>query len=113
MEVNEPQAEFSVWKSANAWFTPGRFALLLAALIGAAFFGVLSGKGVFYYRDAGLLCSPVAYYQRECFWRGELPLWNPLSNFGTPFLAQWNTMVLYPFSLFYLIFPVPWSLGVF
>src|SRR4051812_28507560 len=42
-----------------------------------------------------------------------MPLWNPLNNCGIPFLAQWNTQTLYPGSLFYLLFPLPWSLGVF
>src|SRR5207249_5269365 len=49
----------------------------------------------------------------ESFWRGEVPLWNPLSSCGLPFLAQWNTMALYPFSLFYLLLPLPWSFGVY
>src|SRR5207237_5549523 len=42
-----------------------------------------------------------------------LPLWNPLNNCGIPFLAQWNTLVVYPGSLFLLILPLPWSLGIF
>ena len=42
-----------------------------------------------------------------------MPLWNPYSFCGLPFLAQWNTLTLYPLSLFYLIFPLSWSLGVF
>ena len=36
---------------------------------------------------------------------GRRPLWNPYSNCSAPFLAQWGTMVLYPFSLIYLLFP--------
>ncbi|MDB6068422.1 MAG: hypothetical protein JWR26_4630 [Pedosphaera sp.] len=95
------------------WLTPGRFALLLALLISVTFFDVVSGQGTFFYRDFGVFTYPVAHYQRECFWRGELPLWNPLNNFGVPFLAQWNTSALYPPSLFYMVFPLSWSLGVF
>src|SRR5262249_10237538 len=30
-----------------------------------------------------------------------------------PFLAQWNTITLYPLSLIYLLFPLPWSLNIF
>ena len=34
----------------------------------------------------------------------ELPLWNPLEGFGTPFLALWRTRALSPFSIpFYLL----------
>lgn len=98
---------------ADAWFTPGRFAALLAALIAVTFFHVVSGQQTFFYRDFGAFGYPLAYYHRETFWRGELPLWNPLNNCGLPFLAQWNTLTLYPLSLFYLLFPLPWSLGVF
>jgi hypothetical protein len=36
-----------------------------------------------------------------------------LNDCGLPFLAQWNTMTLYPLSLFYLLLPLSWSLGVF
>jgi hypothetical protein len=95
------------------WLTSGRFALILAALICAAFPQVVTGLHSFVYRDFGLFGYPLAHYHRESFWRGEVPLWNPYNNFGIPFLAQWGTMVLYPPSLVYLLFPLPWSLGAF
>jgi hypothetical protein len=97
----------------EAWFTPVRFGLVLGALIAVAFPDVLLGVKSFYYRDFGLFGYPLAFYHREQFWRGEFPLWNPLSNCGLPFLAQWNTMVLYPGTLIYLLFPLPWSLSIF
>src|SRR5712691_9904621 len=80
------------------WLTPGRFAALLALLILAAFPKVALGLHSFVYRDYGVLGYPFIHYARESFWRGELPLWNPLSNCGAPFLGQWGTMTLYPFS---------------
>ncbi|MSU62060.1 MAG: hypothetical protein EXS31_06640 [Pedosphaera sp.] len=97
----------------HGWFTPWRFGLLMAMAIGAVFPQVIFGGETFFYRDFGVLAYPSVFYHRECFWRGELPLWNPLSNCGAPFLAQWGTMVLYPFSLFYLLLPLPWSLNAF
>jgi uncharacterized membrane protein (DUF485 family) len=103
----------SATQGVEAWFTPGRFAALLGLLISLTFLEVITGQQTFFYRDFGVFTYPVAHYQRECFWRGELPLWNPLNNCGVPFLAQWNTSVLYPLSLFYLLFPLSWSLGVF
>ena len=99
--------------SASPWFAPGRFALMLGTLILLAFPEVIIGHRSFYFRDFGFFSYPLSYYQRGAFWSGELPLWNPLSNLGIPFLAQWNTMTLYPGSLFYLLFPLPWSLSVF
>lgn len=95
------------------WFTPGRFALLLALLIFAAFPQVILGLQTFVVRDYGFFSYPLAHFQRECFWRGELPFWDPYNNCGTPFLAQWNTMPLYPPALIYLTLPLGWSLSFF
>lgn len=95
------------------WLTPGRFALALALLLCAVFPEVLLGTQAFTFRDFGVFGYPNASYHRECFWRGEIPLWNPLNNCGIPFLAQWNTQTLYPLSLVYLLLPLPWSLNLF
>lgn len=94
-------------------FTPGRFALLLGLLIFAAFPQILLGLQTFAVRDFGFFSYPVAFYQRGCFWRGEVPLWNPYNYCGVPFLAQWNTMALYPPALIYLLLPLTWSLSFF
>ena len=95
------------------WMTARRFALALAVLLIALFPGVITGSQSFVFRDFSIFGYPVAFYHRECFWRGEIPLWNNLSNCGIPFLAQWNTMTLYPLSLIYLLLPLPWSLNLF
>jgi hypothetical protein len=97
----------------DPWFTPWRFALLLALLILAMFPQVLLGLETFVIRDYGFFAYPLAHFQRECFRHGELPFWNPYNNCGVPFLAQWNTMPLYPPSLIYLLLPLPWSLSFF
>ena len=94
-------------------FTPLRFGLLLALLIIAMFPQVIFGTQTFVARDFGFFAWPLAHFQQECFWRGELPFWNPYNNCGIPFLAQWNTMPLYPPSLLYLTLPLQWSLGFF
>lgn len=93
--------------------TPGRFALALAILVFACFWDVLLGFKSFIYRDFGLFGYPLAFYAKESFQAGELPFWNPLSNCGLPFLAQWNTLILYPGSLICLLLPLPWSANVF
>jgi hypothetical protein len=71
-------------------------------LITVTFPGVLLGGAAFIIQDFGVFGYPMAYSHRRSFWRGELPLWNPLSNFGLPFLALWNTLALYPLLLNYL-----------
>src|SRR6266567_6075174 len=95
------------------WLTPRRFALLLGLLIVATCPAVVFGRSTFIIRDYGMFGYPLAYFHRESFWRGELPLWNPLNYCGLPFLAQWNTLSLYPLSLIYLLLPLSWSLGIF
>ena len=97
----------------DGWLTPGRFALLLTALVLVDFGAMALGWRTFFLRDFGYFGYPLAHYHRDCFWRGELPLWNPLSCNGLPFLAQWNTLTLYPLSLIYLLLPLPWSLNLF
>jgi hypothetical protein len=100
-------------QSHGSWITPRRFAALLAILVCVSWPGILLGLQTFIYRDFGFYFMPIARYLRECFWHGQLPLWNPLNYCGEPFLAQWNTQVLYPPALFYLLLPLPWSLNVF
>lgn len=92
---------------------PWQFAAFLAMALGACFPQILSGTESFFSRDYGTLAYPTIHFHRESFWRGEIPLWNPYSHSGVPFLAQWGTMVLYPLSLIYLLLPLPWSLSFF
>src|ERR1700722_7264069 len=95
------------------FFTLLRFGILLATLIFASFPQVLLCLQTFVARDFGFFAYPLAHFQRDCFWRGQIPLWNPYNDCGVPFLAQWNTMPLYPPSLIYLTLPLEWSLSFF
>ena len=72
---------------------------------------VFLGSHTFFYRDFGFYGYPMAFYLGQNF--GEWPLWNPLSNGGAPFLAQWSTMVMYPISWLFMLIPMPWSVGYF
>src|SRR5271170_6561543 len=116
--MNDPSAMDAAGEShtpntVGDWCSPGRFALVLAVLIFAAFRSVLLGVDTFAVRDFGLFSFPVAFFHRQCFWKGEMPWWNPLSCCGLPFLAQLNTLTLYPLSLIYLLLPLTWSLPFF
>jgi hypothetical protein len=115
-ETSDPAcAEGSAETGSRApdWFTPLRFGILLALLIFAAFPQVLLGLQTFVVRDYGFFAYPLAHFQQESFRQGELPFWDPYNNCGVPFLAQWNTMPLYPPSLIYLLLPLTWSLSFF
>ncbi|MBN1674287.1 MAG: YfhO family protein [Kiritimatiellae bacterium] len=93
--------------------TTSRFALILFVMIAAAYPDALFGLRSFVFRDYGIGHYPVAHYHRQSLLHGEIPHWNPLSNCGLPFLAQWGTLVLYPGSVLYLLFDPSWSLGLF
>ncbi len=97
----------------DRFFTPSRTALIILLFSAINFWDVLLGINTFFFRDYGLFGYPLAAYHRERFWAGELPLWNPFNNCGLPFLAQWNTLALYPLSFIYLLLPLPWSLAFF
>jgi len=97
----------------TSWFTPPRFAAFLLLAFVLAFPGIWLGTETFFRSDYGVMAYPAAHYLRQSLRAGELPLWNPLSNCGAPFLAQWGTMCLYPGSLFFVALPMPWALGVF
>jgi hypothetical protein len=113
MIFNPPETANVAERTTGDWFVPWRFAALLGLLLVASFPRVVAGLRTFGYLDFGQFAYPVAFYHRECFWRGEMPFWNPLNDCGVPFLAQWNTMTLYPLSLVYLVLPFPWSLNLF
>jgi hypothetical protein len=104
---------FTAADSLERLFSPKGFALLLAVALAAMYFPVLFGGETFYYRDFGVLAIPVATYHKTSLLAGEIPFWNPYSNCGAPFLAQWGTMVLYPLSLIYVLLPLPWALNFF
>jgi hypothetical protein len=104
---------FEPGESVEHWLRPLPFGIFLATALFACFPQVLLGWESFYSRDYGALAFPNVHFQREFFWRGELPFWNPSSNCGQPFLAQWGTMALYPGALIYLLLPLPWSLSLF
>jgi len=97
----------------DPWFSAGRFSWLLGFLIIASFPQVIFGTETFYFSDFSGYGFPLAHYTRQSFWHGCLPLWNPLSCCGLPFLAQWNTQTLYPPSIFYFILPLSWALGAY
>jgi hypothetical protein len=99
--------------SLERWLRPLPFGVFLALALFACFPQVLLGFESFFTRDYGVLAYPNIQFHRDCFWRGELPMWNPYSNCGQPFLAQWGTMTLYPGALIYLLLPLPWSLSLF
>ena len=96
---------------ANEFWTPRRFLLVLVAVVLAVFPKAALGLTTFFFRDSGALGYPGAVYFQQSLLHGELPLWNPYSHCGVPFLAQMGTW--YPVSFFCALLPLPWSVNFF
>lgn len=60
-----------------------------------------------YSGDAFSLFLPALDLYRDSMYQGILPLWNPLTRMGTPFLASYQGAVLYPPQLIALLFKSP------
>lgn len=80
-------------------------AWLLLLLVGAFFFRPLTTK-TFFFRDIYLLFYPKKLFMAAALRAGELPLWDPLTSGGQPFLASPQSTLYYPLNLLFLVLPV-------
>lgn len=78
-------------------------AILLLFMVGAMLFPAFSGK-TFFIRDISYLFHPWHTYASQMLQSGSLPLWNPYSYSGMPFLANWQSAVFFPFSMVFSFF---------
>lgn len=90
----------------SPWLTPRISFGLIALALAAVFWRVIIGSHAFFYRDAGALGYPMDFFQKESLSNGQLPLWDPYSHCGVPFLAQWGRW--YPVSFLAQILPLAW-----
>jgi Bacterial membrane protein YfhO len=108
VEIALKKPAMSDSKSNDAeWLTTRTFLLLLATTLLAAFPKVALGLHTFFYRDFGALGYPGAIFTRDSLLRGELPLWNPDSHCGVPWLAQMGQW--YPPAWICFFLPLPWA----
>ena len=54
---------------------------------------------------------PVKRFMAEAIRRGEVPLWNPYTMAGYPFIYNTQGGLFYPFSLLYYLFPWPFAVN--
>lgn len=52
---------------------------------------------------------PFSLYQQQALSHGQLPLWNPYTYAGHPFLADTQAAVFYPVSNLLLLLTLPWQ----
>ena len=87
----------------------GGFALLATLLI-----AVDAGSGgIPFFRDRIYYFAPQYAACRTAIALGEIPLWNPGVNCGTPLLAAWQTGLLSPLSIPFLVFPFAEAMRIF
>jgi len=85
-----------------------------AALVAVGFFAPSLFLGeVPTQRDFINTLLPYKVYAARAIAAGRLPLWSPESSFGAPFLANYQSGVLYPFSAIYYALPTPLGLGLY
>src|SRR6266852_2156492 len=77
---------------------------LLAALVAALFWRPLIFE-TFFFRDLYLLIYPKRLFFAMAIRAGEMPLWDPYTNGGQPFLASPANFAFHPTNLLYLVLP--------
>jgi hypothetical protein len=88
-------------------------ALLLLVLLIAPFLPPLVQGEVFSLRDHSDYFVPMRHFTAEVLRSGSLPLWNPYSGAGEPWLANPQTAVFYPPALLFVVFPFPFAYMLF
>ncbi len=99
--------------AAPRWVSVATLAFLLAAVT-TAFDELLRNDRLPFYRDLLAFVLPLKHFLGESLRQGVFPLWNPWIFMGTPFLASFQTGVLYPPSVLLILpFPLGFNLFVF
>lgn len=81
-----------------------RVTWIYTAIVLAMFHRPLTTE-TFYFRDLYRLFYPKRLFFSDLLQSGALPLWDPLTNGGQPFLATPSNFALHPSNVLYLILP--------
>src|SRR5712692_6121345 len=76
----------------------------LTGLVAALFWRPLTFK-TFFFRDLYLLIYPKKLFFATAIRSGELPLWDPYTSGGQPYLASPGNFAFHPTNLLYLVLP--------
>jgi hypothetical protein len=97
----------SMPRAAARWIAP----LVLALLPLVFFWPITVGGRVVYWGTPLLQFYPWRSLAVAALRAGELPLWNPWSDFGAPLAANLQTAVFSPLNVIYLVLPVETAMG--
>lgn len=78
----------------------------LAAIVVALFWKVLFTSHMLFYRDVFNLSYPSARLIREICRQGQLPYWNPYTNWGQALLANPQLLFFYPYTALMILLPL-------
>jgi len=77
---------------------------ILLAIVIFQYREIIFYEKIFFIRDLTYIFHPWKTAVFESLLNGKMPLWNPYSYCGMPLLANFQTAVFYPFSIFFYIF---------
>jgi hypothetical protein len=105
----------------RAWLYGTRADLIVAILLLALcllFFWriltpVLADRGSFSHGDFDLQFYAFSTYEARELLSGRVPLWNPYTFSGAPFLADIQSAIFYPLSLATILLSTPWGFSLF
>ena len=92
----------------TGWIAAAAVAVLILLLLPG-----LSGRAVVVQRDLGSHELGWVRLWKATVLSGRIPLWDPLTVGGTPFLANPNTLAVYPPLLLFLLLPLPVAQALF
>lgn len=88
-------------------------AILLVVLLAIFFHKSIFSNRVFFIQDIIYQFHPFRVFAAESIQSGELPLWNPYIYSGTPFIANLQSAVFYPFTILFYIFSFSFAIKSF
>ncbi len=112
-----PQSLKKRWAKNKDWFTDMGVVLLLACLCLFFFWHIitpnLANRGSFPEGDFADQFYAFGVYEAQRLFSGQLPLWNPYTFSGHPFLADVQSAIFYPLSLITLLLSLPQGFSLF
>ncbi|HLH22801.1 MAG TPA: YfhO family protein [Chloroflexota bacterium] len=90
----------------RAWTNWAAVAGLLLFVL-AFYTPLTTSSRILYDFDVWVFFYPLRQYAADALRQGRFPLWNPDVFLGSPFFANAQTALLYPFNVVYLFLPVP------
>ncbi|HBF33345.1 TPA: hypothetical protein DDW35_02150, partial [Candidatus Sumerlaeota bacterium] len=102
---------WNIFPTKRPTFSKATLDMLILFLLILLFYGrpYLEFYRTSYGGDSLSLFVPAAYHYAHALYEGRIPLWDSYNWLGSPFLASFQSAVLYPPRLIELAMPTPWA----